>query len=37
MILYNKIVVEGDVLIIDTGTLYNGYFCDFDRNFGFGN
>ena len=32
----DKIVVDGDVLIIDTGTLYNGYFCDFDRNFGFG-
>ena len=26
----------GDVLIIDTGTLYDGYFCDFDRNFAFG-
>ena len=27
---------EGDVLVIDTGTTYDGYFCDFDRNFGFG-
>lgn len=26
----------GDVLIIDTGTTYDGYFCDFDRNFAFG-
>jgi len=26
----------GDVLIIDTGTTFDGYFCDFDRNFGFG-
>jgi Xaa-Pro aminopeptidase len=26
----------GDVLIIDTGTVFDGYFCDFDRNFGFG-
>jgi len=26
---------EGDVLVIDTGTTYDGYFCDFDRNFGF--
>jgi Xaa-Pro aminopeptidase len=27
---------EGDVLIIDTGTVYDGYFCDFDRNYAFG-
>ena len=27
---------EGDVLVIDTGSTYDGYFCDFDRNFGFG-
>ena len=27
---------EGDVLIIDTGTVFDGYFCDFDRNFAFG-
>jgi Xaa-Pro aminopeptidase len=26
----------GDILIIDTGTVYDGYFCDFDRNFAFG-
>jgi Xaa-Pro aminopeptidase len=26
----------GDVLIIDTGTVYDGYFCDFDRNYAFG-
>ena len=26
----------GDVLIIDAGTVFDGYFCDFDRNFGFG-
>jgi Xaa-Pro aminopeptidase len=25
----------GDVLIIDTGSTVDGYFCDFDRNFGF--
>lgn len=31
-----RIVEEGDVLIIDTGTTYDGYFCDFDRNFAFG-
>lgn len=27
----------GDVLIIDTGTVYDGYFSDFDRNFAFVN
>jgi Xaa-Pro aminopeptidase len=26
----------GDLLIIDTGSTVDGYFCDFDRNFGFG-
>jgi Xaa-Pro aminopeptidase len=29
-------VAEGDVMIIDTGAKYGGYFCDFDRNFCFG-
>jgi len=32
----NKKVENGDVLIIDTGSTFDGYFCDFDRNFGFG-
>ena len=32
-----KKVDEGDILIIDTGSTIDGYFCDFDRNFGFGN
>ena len=27
---------DGDILIIDTGSVYDGYFCDFDRNFAFG-
>ncbi|WP_193368463.1 M24 family metallopeptidase [Pelagibius marinus] len=27
---------EGDVLILDTGCLFDGYFCDFDRNFAIG-
>lgn len=26
---------DGDVLILDTGCVYDGYFCDFDRNFAF--
>ena len=29
-------IASGDILIIDTGTTYDGYFCDFDRNFAFG-
>ena len=31
-----KKLIDGDILIIDTGTTLDGYFCDFDRNFGFG-
>lgn len=27
---------EGDVLMLDTGALWDGYFCDFDRNFAIG-
>ena len=27
---------RGDVLIIDTGVSYDGYFCDFDRDYSFG-
>jgi Xaa-Pro dipeptidase len=32
----DKACEEGDILIIDTGTTYDGYFCDFDRNWAFG-
>ena len=32
----DRVLCEGDVLIIDTGTTFDGYFCDFDRNFAFG-
>ena len=32
-----RVTKDGDILIIDTGSTLNGYFCDFDRNFGFGN
>ena len=28
-------LTPGDVLILDTGCVYDGYFCDFDRNFAF--
>ena len=27
---------DGDVMIIDTGTVFDGYFSDFDRNYAFG-
>ena len=32
----DRALIPGDVLIIDTGATYDGYFCDFDRNFAFG-
>jgi Xaa-Pro aminopeptidase len=31
-----KVVDAGDVLIIDTGSVFDGYYCDFNRNWGFG-
>ena len=32
----DRALENGDLLIIDTGTTYDGYFCDFDRNWAFG-
>ncbi len=32
----DRVLADSDVLIIDTGAIYDGYFCDFDRNFAFG-
>ena len=32
----DRVLENGDVLIIDTGTVFDGYYCDFDRNFAFG-
>lgn len=32
----DKVIDAGDVLIIDTGSTYDGYHCDFDRNWAFG-
>jgi len=32
----DRLLDDGDILIIDTGTVYDGYFCDFDRNYAFG-
>lgn len=26
-------LAEGDVLMLDTGAVWDGYFCDYDRNF----
>ena len=33
----DKLISSGDFLFIDTGTTFDGYFCDFDRNFVIGN
>ncbi len=33
----DRVLNEGDVLIIDTGTTFDGYFSDFDRNYAFAN
>ncbi len=27
---------SGDILMLDTGAMFDGYFCDFDRNFALG-
>ncbi len=29
-------LAEGDVLMLDTGAVFDGYFCDFDRNYALG-
>ena len=29
-------LAAGDVLMVDTGVVWDGYFCDFDRNFAVG-
>ncbi|MCC1493385.1 Xaa-Pro peptidase family protein [Cognatishimia sp. F0-27] len=29
-------LVDGDVLMLDTGLTHGGYFCDYDRNFAMG-
>ena len=29
-------LADGDILMLDTGLVVNGYFCDFDRNFAVG-
>jgi Xaa-Pro aminopeptidase len=32
----NRRLRKGDVILIDTGSKYAGYYCDFDRNFSIG-
>lgn len=32
----NKPLAKGDLLMLDTGTVFDGYFCDFDRNYSIG-
>ena len=32
----DRVLAEGDILFIDTGSTWNGYFCDFDRNYAVG-
>ncbi|MGJ8602704.1 MAG: M24 family metallopeptidase [Marivita sp.] len=29
-------IAKGDVLMLDTGLMWDGYFCDFDRNYSLG-
>ena len=32
----DKIIEDGDLFIVDTGSVFDSYFCDFDRNYAFG-
>ncbi|MBC8363523.1 MAG: aminopeptidase P family protein [Actinobacteria bacterium] len=32
----DRVIGEGDLLMFDTGTVFDGYFSDFDRYFAFG-
>lgn len=31
----DRVLADGDVMIIDTGATFDGYYCDFDRNYAF--
>lgn len=33
---HDRAIGEGDILFVDTGSTYDGYFCDFDRNYAVG-
>jgi len=32
----DRAIRDGDILFIDSGSTYDGYFCDFDRNYAVG-
>jgi Xaa-Pro aminopeptidase len=32
----DRVLAPGDLVFIDTGAVYDGYFCDFDRHYGVG-
>ena len=32
----NRILGSGDIMMLDTGAVFDGYFCDFDRNYALG-
>ncbi|OED49203.1 peptidase M24 [Rhodobacteraceae bacterium (ex Bugula neritina AB1)] len=32
----DRVIADGDMLLLDTGSLWGGYSCDFDRNYAFG-
>lgn len=32
----DQTISQGDILMLDTGLVWDGYFCDFDRNFAMG-
>lgn len=31
-----QLLQQGDILMLDTGAVHDGYFCDFDRNYAIG-
>lgn len=31
-----RVLQRGDLLMLDTGSVFDGYYCDFDRNFALG-
>jgi len=33
---HDRVLQEGDILFFDTGSTYDGYWCDFDRNYAVG-
>ena len=33
---HDRIIEKGDIVFFDTGSTFDGYFCDFDRNYAAG-